>query len=165
MYRANGVSFGLSLVGNPFFDVTPHVLITLNPKSPPPMAQGWSLKQALEFVTQQRPQVSPNAGFMARLIRLEQSLHGTKTVTVTSPYHCMHSMCSAPCDRCWMTIFCSVSQVSVQSLSTAVTETQSVWCADAAEEDQAGAAHLPCVRGQGRHQPAVPGVAHTHKAP
>ena len=48
------------------------------------MGQDWSLKQALEFVTQQRPQVSPNAGFMARLIRLEQSLHGTKTVTVTS---------------------------------------------------------------------------------
>ena len=47
--------------------------------------QDWSLKQALDFVTKQRPQVSPNAGFMARLIRLEQSLHGTKTVTVTSP--------------------------------------------------------------------------------
>ena len=28
----------------------------------------------------QRPQISPNAGFMACLIRLEESLHGTKTV-------------------------------------------------------------------------------------
>ncbi len=42
--------------------------------------QDWSLKQALEFVSAQRPQISPNAGFMARLIRLEESLHGTKTV-------------------------------------------------------------------------------------
>ena len=42
--------------------------------------QDWSLKQALEFVSQQRPQISPNSGFMARLIRLEESLHGTKTV-------------------------------------------------------------------------------------
>ena len=53
--------------------------------------QDWSLKQALDFVTQQRPQVSPNAGFMARLIRLEQSLHGTKTVTVNSP-SCRHGV-------------------------------------------------------------------------
>lgn len=44
--------------------------------------QDWSLKQALEFVSQQRPQISPNSGFMARLIRLEESLHGTKTVKV-----------------------------------------------------------------------------------
>ena len=45
--------------------------------------QDWSLKQALEFVSQQRPQISPNSGFMARLIRLEESLHGTKTVKVS----------------------------------------------------------------------------------
>ena len=45
--------------------------------------QGWSLKQALDFVSQQRPQISPNSGFMARLIRLEESLHGTKTVKVS----------------------------------------------------------------------------------
>lgn len=44
--------------------------------------QDWSLKQALDFVSQQRPQISPNAGFIARLIRLEESLHGTKTVKV-----------------------------------------------------------------------------------
>ena len=42
--------------------------------------QDWSLKQALDFVSAQRPQISPNAGFMARLIRLEESLHGTNTV-------------------------------------------------------------------------------------
>ena len=42
--------------------------------------QAWSLKQALDFVSAQRPQISPNSGFMARLIRLEESLHGTKTV-------------------------------------------------------------------------------------
>jgi hypothetical protein len=33
-------------------------------------------------VSERRPQVSPNAGFMARLIRLEESLHGTKTMKV-----------------------------------------------------------------------------------
>lgn len=47
--------------------------------------QEWTLKQALDFVTAARPQVSPNAGFMARLIRLEESLHGTKTVKVQPP--------------------------------------------------------------------------------
>lgn len=46
------------------------------------MMQDWSLKQALEFVCEKRPQVSPNAGFMTRLIRLEEQLHGTKTVKV-----------------------------------------------------------------------------------
>ena len=46
------------------------------------MLQDWTLKQALDFVSAARPQVSPNAGFMARLIRLEESLHGTKTVKV-----------------------------------------------------------------------------------
>ena len=46
--------------------------------------QDWTLKQALDFVSQHRPQASPNAGFMARLIRLEESLHGTKTVKVRS---------------------------------------------------------------------------------
>ena len=44
--------------------------------------QDWSLKQALEFVSAARPQVNPNSGFMAHLIRLEESLHGTKTVKV-----------------------------------------------------------------------------------
>lgn len=45
--------------------------------------QDWSLKQALEFVGAARPQINPNSGFMARLIRLEESLHGTKTVKVS----------------------------------------------------------------------------------
>ena len=45
--------------------------------------QDWSLKQALEFVSAARPQVNPNSGFMAHLIRLEESLHGTKTVKVS----------------------------------------------------------------------------------
>jgi hypothetical protein len=44
--------------------------------------QDWSLKQALEFVGAARPQIYPNSGFMAHLIRLEESLHGTKTVKV-----------------------------------------------------------------------------------
>ena len=44
--------------------------------------QDWSLKQALDFVSAARPQINPNSGFMARLIRLEESLHGTKTVKV-----------------------------------------------------------------------------------
>lgn len=52
--------------------------------------QEWTLKQALDFVSAARPQVSPNAGFMARLIRLEESLHGTKTVKVR-PLLCLLS--------------------------------------------------------------------------
>lgn len=56
--------------------------------------QEWTLKQALDFVTAARPQVSPNAGFMARLIRLEESLHGTKTVKV-QPALYVKSMCKA----------------------------------------------------------------------
>jgi len=42
----------------------------------------WTLKEALEFVTQHRPCASPNAGFMTQLLQLEQKLHGKKTVKV-----------------------------------------------------------------------------------
>ncbi|CAL8468092.1 g7631 [Coccomyxa elongata] len=59
-------------------------------------AMDWTLKQALDFVTAARPQVSPNAGFMARLIRLEESLHGTKTVKLkkTKPEPRVCPVCS-----------------------------------------------------------------------
>ena len=42
----------------------------------------WTLKQALEFVTEHRPCASPNAGFMNQLLKLEEKLHGKKTVKV-----------------------------------------------------------------------------------
>ncbi|KAK9816445.1 hypothetical protein WJX72_000348 [[Myrmecia] bisecta] len=42
----------------------------------------WTLKQALQFVSRHRPEVSPNAGFMAKLLELDQKLHGKKTVKV-----------------------------------------------------------------------------------
>ena len=45
--------------------------------------QKWTLKRALEFVKQVRPQASPNTGFMAHLLRLDQRLHGKKTVTLS----------------------------------------------------------------------------------
>lgn len=69
--------------------------------------QEWTLKQALDFVSAARPQVSPNAGFMARLIRLEESLHGTKTVKVQPPSRlpswdasiAEHSVLAAPLDN------------------------------------------------------------------
>lgn len=43
----------------------------------------WTLKQALEFVTEARPCASPNAGFMTQLLTLEEKLHGQKTVKVS----------------------------------------------------------------------------------
>ena len=42
----------------------------------------WTLKEALEFVTQHRPCANPNAGFMTQLLKLEEKLHGKKTVKV-----------------------------------------------------------------------------------
>ena len=41
------------------------------------------MKEALEFVTQHRPCASPNAGFMTQLLKLEEKLHGKKTVKVS----------------------------------------------------------------------------------
>ena len=45
--------------------------------------KAWTLKQALEFVTEARPIASPNAGFMTQLLKLEEKLHGKKTVKVS----------------------------------------------------------------------------------
>ncbi|DBA96975.1 TPA: hypothetical protein ACH3X1_001299 [Trebouxia sp. C0004] len=55
----------------------------------------WTLKEALEFVTQHRPCASPNAGFMTQLLKLEQKLHGKKTVKVkrTKPDPRVCSIC------------------------------------------------------------------------
>ena len=62
--------------------------------------QDWSLKQALQFVSGQRPQISPNAGFMASLIQLEESLHGTKTVKASPKATCSPRTCLChPCRR------------------------------------------------------------------
>ena len=47
----------------------------------------WTLKEALEFVKQRRPVANPNAGFMIQLLKLEQKLHGKKTVKVSHAYH------------------------------------------------------------------------------
>lgn len=44
----------------------------------------WTLKQALEFVTEARPCASPNAGFMTQLLTLEEKLHGKQTVKVST---------------------------------------------------------------------------------
>ena len=46
------------------------------------MVQKWTLKEALEFVTAARPGASPNAGFMARLLELDEKLYGRQTVKV-----------------------------------------------------------------------------------
>ena len=48
----------------------------------------WTLKQALDFVTEARSCASPNAGFMTQLLTLEEKLHGKKTVKVCNhnPY-------------------------------------------------------------------------------
>jgi len=55
----------------------------------------WTLKEALEFVTQHRPCASPNAGFMTQLLKLEQKLHGKKTVKVRHWQRlCLQSWCS-----------------------------------------------------------------------
>ena len=51
----------------------------------------WTLKQALEFVTGHRPCASPNAGFMTQLLKLEEKLHGKKTVKVD----CLLVLCAA----------------------------------------------------------------------
>ena len=42
-----------------------------------------TLKHALELVQKARPSANPNAGFMTQLLRLEQKLHGRKTVKVS----------------------------------------------------------------------------------
>lgn len=46
------------------------------------LLQDWSLRRALNFVEEQRPGVSPNAGFMARLVALEERLRGCQSVRV-----------------------------------------------------------------------------------
>lgn len=50
--------------------------------------QKWTLKEALEFVTAARPGASPNAGFMARLLELDEKLYGRQTVKVSPPFPC-----------------------------------------------------------------------------
>lgn len=42
-----------------------------------------TLKSALQLVQKARPSANPNAGFMTQLLRLEQKLHGRKTVKVS----------------------------------------------------------------------------------
>lgn len=46
--------------------------------------QKWTLKEALEFVVAARPGASPNAGFLARLLELDEKLYGRQTVKVWS---------------------------------------------------------------------------------
>jgi len=55
--------------------------------------QDWSLRRALSFVEAQRPGVSPNAGFMARLGALEERLRGCQSVRVR---RCRHQRPSRP---------------------------------------------------------------------
>ncbi len=49
--------------------------------------QDWSLRRALSFVEAQRPGVSPNAGFMARLGALEERVRGCRSVRVRRRRH------------------------------------------------------------------------------
>lgn len=57
----------------------------------------WTLKEALEFVTQHRPCANPNAGFMTQLLKLEQKLHGKKTVKVRHFFQSTSHQSSIPC--------------------------------------------------------------------
>eukprot|EP00891_Asterochloris_glomerata_P005711 jgi/Astpho2/5711/e_gw1.00079.125.1_t len=54
-----------------------------------------TLKSALQLVQKARPSANPNAGFMTQLLRLEQKLHGRKTVKVkrTKPEPQVCSVC------------------------------------------------------------------------
>ena len=42
----------------------------------------WTLKKALEFLHERRPQAAPNAGYLQQLAALEAKLFGTQTVKV-----------------------------------------------------------------------------------
>ncbi len=68
----------------------------------------WTLKQALEFLHEHRPQAAPNAGYLQQLSALEAQLFGTQTVKVkkTKP---------APrkCPECGDTIGLSAESVRV----------------------------------------------------
>jgi predicted protein tyrosine phosphatase len=68
----------------------------------------WTLKQALEFLHDRRPQAAPNAGYLQQLSALEAELFGTQTVKVkkTKP---------APrkCPECGDTIGLSAESVKV----------------------------------------------------
>jgi protein-tyrosine phosphatase len=44
------------------------------------MRRRWTLRKALDFVQQERPQVAPNAGYLAALLSLEEKLFGRQTV-------------------------------------------------------------------------------------
>ena len=135
--------------------------------------QDWSLKQALEFVSQQRPQISPNSGFMARLIRLEESLHGTKTVKVrllqskvialrgAADCHACHRQ---PCVTRMSTV-CLISSpaATAHMLGKACMLTGVSHCA-AVQEYQAGATNVPCVRRERGHLMAVSGSARAQQA-
>ena len=48
------------------------------------MRQHWSLKEALNFLLEKRPQASPNPGYLEQLTALEAELFGKKTVKVKS---------------------------------------------------------------------------------
>lgn len=56
--------------------------------------QGWTMKEAMDFVVERRSAASPNAGFAAALSDLEEDLHGCRTVKVKSskpePRVCPH---------------------------------------------------------------------------
>lgn len=43
---------------------------------------GWSLRKGLRHIHRLRPEVAPNAGYMAGLLRLEEHLFGQQTVKV-----------------------------------------------------------------------------------
>ena len=105
-------------------------------------------------MSQKRPQVSPNAGFMARLIRLEESLHGTKTVKV-------HAMCRLPVLAAW-----AAHLPLLSPLLSKLSSLQDVCLAmsNAGQEDQARPSHLPSLRRQDWHLPAVAARAHSDQA-
>ena len=75
------------------------------------LIQEWTFKEALEFVSAARPQASPNAGFMARLLELDQKLHGKRTVKVRHMVEILAQQNGF--DRAWSEISCGRTWVAI----------------------------------------------------
>lgn len=50
------------------------------------MTEHWSLKRAYQHVIKVRPSMSPNIGFVAELLKLEESIHGRTSNFATADW-------------------------------------------------------------------------------
>ena len=124
-----------------------------------------TLKNALELVQQARPSANPNAGFMTQLLRLEQKLHGRKTVKVSCKSVSYQCCCQAGAlyAACYSALRSCRCMPSAQACAGLATR-DAGWLA-AGETYQARAPNLQCLRGHCWHLNCLTVSPHEEAAP